>query len=117
MGLLDEATLALRAVQAEWMDEEIVYRRSGGVDYEIHATVGKTIFKSRNDYGEWLRTETRDFIVRRGELTGEPAKGDEILYQGETYEVLAPNDEPVWRWSDPHRTAYRIHTKHTGEAT
>ena len=33
------------------------------------------------------------------------------------YEVLAPNGEPVWRWSDPYRTALRVHTKHTGGET
>lgn len=27
------------------------------------------------------------------------------------YELLAPNDEPVWRYSDPQHTIYRLHTK------
>ena len=29
-----------------------------------------------------------------------------------TAEVMAPGREPHWRWSDPGRSCYRIHTKH-----
>ena len=61
-----------------------------------------------------LRTETRDFIIRPDELGLVPEKGDVIRFDGGEYEVRAPNGEPVWRWSVPHRTAMRIHAKHTG---
>lgn len=27
------------------------------------------------------------------------------------YELVAPNNEPVWRWGEQSKTWYRIHTK------
>ena len=114
MGVLSEAMSALRDAQSEWFGETVSYITSGGVEKEIRAVPGSTVFRQMNEYGTWIRTETRDFIVRRSELELPPQKGDAIVFNGREYEVLAPNDEPVWRWSDPLQTAYRIHTKHTG---
>ena len=58
-------------------------------------------------------TYSRDGAAK-AELGLGPEKGDVSWCDGGEYEVLAPNGEPVWRWSDPHRTAMRIHAKHTG---
>ena len=44
-----------------------------------------------------------------------PQKGDEIIVDGRVFEVLAPNNEPVWRWSGNYQEAIRIHTKDMGE--
>ena len=117
MSMLSEGMAALRSAESEWFGEQIVYRRSDGVSYEIVAVPGQTRFHARNDSGVFISQQVRDFIVRPGEIAGEPVQGDEIVFQGEVYEVLAPNGEPVWRWSDPLRTAMRIHTKHTGGET
>jgi len=114
MGILDEAIRSLRSVQESFLAVPVVYKRSGGAKKTLNAVVGKTIFRSRNDYGEWTRIEERDFIVTATALVDPPNQGDEITYDGRTYEVLAPNGEPVWRWSDPYCTARRIHTKWTG---
>ena len=95
---------ALRLLQYEVLADDVTYSRDGAAK-AVKAIVGRTVFRSTNDSGHWTRTETRDFIIRPDELGLVPEKGDE---------VLAPNGEPVWRWSDPHRTAMRIHAKHTG---
>ena len=104
----------LREVQKECLALSATYRRTDGTGIFIKAVPGRSIFRSTNDYGVWTRTETRDFIIDKDYLDDPPVKGDMIIFRDREYEVLAPNDEPVWKWSDPFCTAYRIHTKHTG---
>lgn len=106
----------LRAAQLDALASDAVYRR-GTESKAIRAVAGRTLFRSMNHNGIWTRTETWDFIVPAGQLDLEPRTGDVIVFDGAEYEVLAPYEEPVWRWSDPYRTAMRIHTKHTGGAT
>ena len=106
---------ALRSAQLDFLASPATYRR--GVEaWEVKAVAGRTVFRSVNGFGAWVRTETRDFIIPAGQLPVEPESGDEIVFDGAVYEVLAPCNEPVWRWSDPYRKAVRVHTKHTGEA-
>ena len=127
---------ALRAIQMANVASDVVYRRLGGDALSVKAVVGRSVFRSTDVDGIWTRIETRDFIVGKGQIGCEPqvvpaacrrlrpigkqparAKArasDEIEFLGNTYEVLSPNGEPAWRWSDAFHTAYRIHAKHTG---
>ena len=107
---------ALRTSQIDVLAVDVTYRR-GTEERRVRAVVGRTVFRSQNDYGAWVRTETRDFIIPAGDLDLEPMTGDEVVFDGGVYEVLAPNNEPVWRWSDPYRTAIRVHTKYVGDGT
>ena len=112
--MLKTAIEALRAVQLASAAVEVTYRPLGGGALALKAVAGRTVFRSTDESGMWTRVETRDFIVPRELLPSEPQVGDEVDFLGGTYEVLSPNGEPAWRWSDPFRTAYRIHTKHVG---
>jgi len=105
---------ALRAAQLDVLSVDATYRR-GTEGRRVKAVVGRTVFRSMNEYGAWVRTETRDFIIPAGQLDLEPQAGDEVVFDGGVYEVLAPYNEPVWRWSDPYRKAIRVHTKYTGD--
>ena len=113
MGEIREGIGAMRDVQFDVLAEDVVYRK-GGAETSLKAVPGRTVFHTRGEYGTWQRLETRDFIVRAGDMAEAPATGEEIVFDGRTYEILAPNSEPCWRWSDPFRTARRIHTKLTG---
>ena len=104
----------LRAIQMASVASDVVYRRLGGDSKTVKAVVGRTVFRSTDESGIWTRIETRDFIVGKALIDFEPQVGDEIEFLGNTYEVLSPNGEPAWRWSDAFHTAYRIHAKHTG---
>ena len=104
----------LRAIQMQSVASEVVYKRLEGEPLAVRAVVGRTVFRSTDADGIWTRVETRDFIVPKELLPFEPQVGDEVEFLGATYEVLAPNGEPAWRWSDAFHTAYRIHAKHTG---
>jgi hypothetical protein len=74
-------------------------------------------FLPGNSRVEW---SDRDYLIPRNKLLissvlVEPARGDYILetLPSGTYkfELYAPNDEQVWRWSEPEQVTYRIHTR------
>ena len=78
-------------------------------------------YEQADDAGLIHRVESRDFLVRTGDLdlgAGPilPRAGDQVR---ETvglsvfvYEVNAPGGQPPFRYSDPYRRVLRIHTKH-----
>lgn len=103
---------------------EVVYVR-GGEQVVVRATIGRTLLKLDDGHGgvriEWT---DRDFLILAADLvlSGAPAtprRGDQIRETvgavTQIFEVMAPGQEPPWRWSDPFRTLLRIHTKHVGE--
>jgi hypothetical protein len=102
---------------------QVVYRR-GAFEVAVLATVGRTLLKLDDGYGgvrmEWT---DRDFLIHAADLVlggvpTLPQRGDQIREtQGAKtfiYEVMAPGQEPAWRWSDVYRKVLRIHTKQVG---
>ena len=114
MGLLEDAAAWLNSQREECLSVPIEYRFRSGGSVELMATVGRTLFRAENEYGVTVRVESRDFLVSAEDLPGEPQSGDRIVHAGRVYEVLAPNGEPVWRWSGPQHVTRRIHTKEIG---
>ena len=104
---------ALRFAQNSVLVKTVTFRH-GGETHEVRAVPGTAFFRALNEYGQWVRVQTRDFIIPDGQFTFFPERGDVIEFDGREFEVLAPNDEPVWRWSDPYHTAMRVHTKLIG---
>jgi len=115
---------------SSWLDDQrkrflshtVTYQR-GGNTADLQATIGRTIFKLVDGYGAVVRIESRDFLITAADLviadtTVLPERGDRIREAvGEQvfiYEVLAPSDEPHFRYSDPYRRTLRIHTKFNG---
>ena len=85
------------------------------------ATVGRTLFEQDDGTGSIIRTEVRDYLIDVDDLLlgGDrvlPDRGDRIEEvdgdQRFIYEVVPIGSEPHWRYSDPFRKTYRIHTKH-----
>ena len=112
---------------AEWLGgmfrqhaaRPVVYRR-GDESASVLATVGRTLFELADAAGEQVQYESRDYLIAAADLVldgsqVEPQRGDRIeeVLGGQTltYEVMAPGQEPPWRYSDPYRTTLRIHTK------
>jgi hypothetical protein len=92
--------------------------QNGNVAFKgILATLGRTLFKSNNGYGVDVITHGKDFIIKANAISVVPSLGDIILCNGKRYEVLAPNDEPVWRYSGSNEDSFRIHTKEVGEVS
>lgn len=111
MCLLENAAAWLDDQRQKSLSVSVVYVRRDGEVFSLQATVGRTLFRAENEYGVTIRTEARDFIT--SDLPVTPERGDKIIHNNRQYEVLAPNGEPVWRWSGK---AMRIHTKETGGA-
>lgn len=117
MNMMRAAEKWLSNQHSKFISEPALYRRFGDEITEIPVTAvrGRTLFRAENEYGVTIRVTSADFIIPAGEIDFIPAKGDEIVCKGVRYELLAPNNEPVWRWSDSGRTMMRIHTKEIGE--
>ena len=114
----------LLGTAAEWLNDQcerclsvpVEYIPRNGTPSTVNATLGRTLFRAENEYGVTVRIESRDFLIRASFLPREPQRGDRISYAGREFEVLAPNSEPVWRWSGPQHITRRIHTKEIGNA-
>jgi hypothetical protein len=116
MNMMRTASAWLDRQRRHFLAQMITYCHFGddAVKVDIPAVCGRTIFRAENDYGAVIRVQSRDFIVSAEDISFVPQKGDEVICDGRKYEVLAPNDEPVWRWSGNDETALRIHTKEIG---
>jgi hypothetical protein len=123
--LLDRGSAFLDDQRHKHMSRTVVYQR-GAEAKEVLATIGKTEFEQADDAGLIHRVESRDFLVRTGDLdlgAGPilPRAGDQVRETVGTqvfvYEVNAPGGQPPFRYSDPYRRVLRIHTKHIGTET
>lgn len=111
------------SMRVQFMTVPVAYCRDTAT-VQAAATIGRTVFEVARDYGVFEKIESRDYIIAAGELLLNdepvlPARGDQIreTRDGTTYvyEVMAPGNEPCWRWSDSYRRSLRIHTKQIGE--
>lgn len=111
------------SMRVKYMTAPVVYCRDAA-NVEVAATIGKTVFEVSREYGVFEKYISRDYIIAAGELILNedpilPVRGDQIreTQGGKTYvyEVMAPGNEPCWRWSDSYRRSLRIHTKQVGE--
>lgn len=115
---------------SRWLDDQRTRHLTRPVEYRrgtdavaLAATVGRTVFEQADEYGILHRTESRDYLVLTTDLVlggvpTAPRAGDRIREtDGEqvfVYEVMAPGNEPPWRYSDPYRRTLRIHTRRVG---
>lgn len=109
----------------EWLNDQIesvagidaVYER-GATQIAITVVPGQTLFSvSAPTGGARVIWGDADFLFPKSELgdLGVPRKGDKVrvTLNGETcdFEASTPTGETVWRYSDPHETQIRLHTK------
>ncbi len=115
MSFISQAADFLADTRKKYLSESIIYSPLSGEAHPLFATLGKTLFRCENEYGVTVRTMSFDFIVQASDLPEEPQRGDVITCNGKQYEVLAPNNEPCWRWSGNDGKTYRIHSKYIGD--
>ncbi|NBC11284.1 MAG: hypothetical protein GVY24_06035 [Planctomycetes bacterium] len=110
---------------SQWLSEKrsthcastVTYQR--GVDtYPVAATYGQTRYEIHEESGFVSGGHVWDFLIVATELPGiVPGAGDLIVADGRRYEVMPlGEDTQGWRWSDPFRGTYRIHTRDIGDA-
>lgn len=117
-NLLGKAAAWLEAQRQRHLTTGVGYERAGR-QISLRATIGVTVFRTQDEYGRTLRTQSRDYLIRAADLVFDgigvlPRRGDVIHEGGHLYEVMAPAGEPEWRWSDPGRQTLRVHTKEIG---
>jgi hypothetical protein len=120
--LLQRGSDWLEDQRTRHISREVIYQR-GNTSVELPATIGRTVFEQADDHGMIHKLESRDFLVLRTDLVLSgvqtlPQSGDRVRDPDEgatqVYEVMAPGNEPPFRYSDPYRKTLRIHTKHVG---
>jgi hypothetical protein len=117
MGSIFESGEAMMREAFSYASCIVDYCRDGAAAISgIPAKLGRTLFRYETPAGMTIRTEQRDFILRYSDLNFEPRTGDEIVLDGKTYVVSAPNGEPCWRWHTRlTHSEIRIHTKFAGD--
>lgn len=106
----------------QWLEQQraahcsspVTYRREA-VAKTVNATFGRTDYEVATEGGLNVGAHAWDFLVLADDLGFEPEPGDVIEADGRRFEVMPlADDVRGWRWSDPYRTTFRIHTKEIG---
>jgi len=120
MDLLERGSAWLEDQRQRHMTRMVTYQR-GGDSVEMAATIGRTEFEQADEFGAIRKIESRDYLVLTTDLVlagvqTPPKAGDRIRETDAAktfvYEVMAPGNDPPFRYSDPYRRTLRIHTKH-----
>ena len=110
MSLLNKATNFLQDKSTAFLAVEIIYSRNS-MTFNILATTGSTMLKVTYEYGAAVYWRGQDFLVASADMPFTPERGDVITLNGKTFKVLAPNNEPCFRYCDADGVRMRIHTK------
>lgn len=120
--LLRQGSDWLEEMRTRFLARTVTYVR-GSQTVDVAASIGKTAFRIDKGYGVTERIESRDFLVLSEDLVlggvqALPLRGDRVREisgtQAFIYEVMAPGNEPHYRYSDAYRKTLRIHTKLVG---
>ncbi len=118
--VLERGSAWLEDQRNRHMTRTVTYQR-GGDSVDVAATIGRTEFEQADDFGVIHKIESRDYLVLTTDLVLAgvqtlPKAGDRVRETDGAktfiYEVMAPGNEPPFRYSDPYRRTLRIHTKH-----
>ena len=110
MSLLNKATDFLQDKSTAFLAVDISYSRNGD-SFNVLATTGSTMFKVIDEYGAAVYWRGQDFLVASADMPFTPERGDVITLDGKTFKVLAPDNEPCFRYCDADGVRMRIHTK------
>ena len=117
IDLLRQGSQWLEQKRAAYCASPIEYRRPPESTV-VSATYGKTDVELADESGLTIRSYVWDFLVLASDLQPRgwvPEPGDIIAADGQLFEVMNLAGEGCWRWSDPYRMTYRIHTREIGQ--
>lgn len=118
MNLIQSGLTWLHAQRTAHTVVDVTYQRAGSLTIQTgKATPGRfggdTLLEGETE----INSNARDFLFDPAFFTNagtfnEPQPGDRITIvdTGEICEVSAEGADNVWRWSDPHQTAVRVHS-------
>ena len=114
--LLRKGSQWLEQMREKHCSSPVRYERDGET-VQVNATYGKTDYQLASDAGINVGSHVWDFLILSDALPFEPEPGDIIEADGIRFEVMPLGDDiNGWRWSDPYRATYRIHTREIGRA-
>ena len=96
---------------------QVTYRR-GETELALSATFGRPASEVEDQFGVRVGAAMTDFLIAAADLAptfAEPQPGDQVVADGQVYEVLDLAGQGHWRWSGPPGITMRIHTKRVGE--
>lgn len=125
MGVFEQGMAELtEAMQSDAAIAGVVtyHRGNDSVTLSNKVWSGRTPFRVSDQNGSRLIWSEKDFLIPVADLKINgvevlPEKGDWISVEfdgpegNQTFQPMHVKDEPFWRYSDPQRTVYRIHTK------
>ena len=112
--LLRQGSEWLEQMRTEHCSSPVYYEHDGQIT-SVNATCGRTDYEIATESGLKIGSHVWDFLILAEALDFEPEPGDVIEADNRRYEVMALGDDVRgWRWSDPYRKTYRIHTKEVG---
>jgi hypothetical protein len=121
--MLRDGVAWLHDQRKQRMASTVTYQR-GNDSVDLKATRGETQIDEASGDAE-VHGAMADWLITPGDLdfgsgVVRPKRGDTItdVHNGVTkvYEVMPVLSGEVWRFSDPHGEAIRIHTKRTSES-
>jgi hypothetical protein len=120
IDLLKDGSAWLGQQMKAFAAQSVTYAGNGWQLRCVSAVIGRTTFNVDDGNGVVVTLESRDYMVATADLivdgvTMEPTIGDTITEGSVIYTVMDFGTEPAWRFSDPYRQTYRIHTKQTSK--
>lgn len=115
-NLLQSGVTWLAGVQKDGASVTVTLRRGESETADVAATVGKSGAEESASDGTFTALSSIDFLILAADYqidgaAAEPADGDEIDWNGETFEVRPFAGEPSARKSDEYGVRHRVHTK------
>ena len=108
--LQNAISAALKSVRAS-AGVVVDYTQGATTVNDCPAIPGSTTTESEFADGVVRTDKSHDFIIEREDLPFTPAKGDRIVWNTRTYDVMHPANGRVYEDIGPFRQAWRIHTK------
>jgi hypothetical protein len=125
--LLSKGSDWLRLTRKRNAAADVVYVRGSVSSQTLRAAKGQTAFDvadGGDDASMPVTVRSSDFLIDVEDLNLDgipvtPQRGDQVVEgtveEGVVFEVMSPDsNSPPWRYSDPYRRTYRIHTKQVG---
>lgn len=110
MNMLRRGLAWLADRQMKFSSEPVTYITGSGREFTISAVFGRSDSR-KDEYAPFsFDSKMCDFLIRVSDLPDTPQVGDRIRTRGGLFEVLDDGDG-CWRWSDPFRTLWRVHTR------
>ena len=121
--LLGQGSRWLGAMLKQHASSQVTYRRpaagQGGQALEavLAASFGQPDRQVEDQAGVRIGATMTDFLIAAADLEptfGEPEPGDQVVADGQVYEVLDLAGQGHWRWCGVPGVTMRIHAKRIG---